>query len=280
MASWRAMLNATFDDIDIVKYIHVIPGIDLSTVESDEISSCDLILKIKSDSIEKQNVSVRTAIIDIDIVEVPSLVFSGFHPDVCYITQNGKMVKNAFSKDWNSRILFWGFQNGLKVNDALQLFNTEVFEALGYFNAAGISKDQLRKNFASCNLDFEDWMQKIQREGNFMLGPNHPKLSAFSALADQMGAKIGRSPKIPWSLIGTYALDPLASSFVWPIHLPIADYLGIENSDRVRSGESYVNFEEFAANCFEYWSNIEIDDNKVLVGGSNYHKSILEKYVA
>ncbi len=280
VSSWQSMIHANFDDIEILKTKHVTQGSVLTDVEIQLISECDLILKVKSDRGEQPGESYDLAFEDREIIEVPSLVFSGFHPDVCYVTFNGAMVKNFFLKDWNSRILYWSFQNGLGVSEALSLFNAEVFEELGYFSTPRISRDQLRENFSSCNFDFDLWMQKVQREGNFMLGPNHPKLVAFSALADQLGTKIGRTPKIPWRLINTYSVDPLANNFVWPVHLPIADYLGIEYSDRVRSGESYLDFEEFAINCYEFWSRLDIDHKVSLVGGSNYHDPILKKYLA
>ena len=64
-------------------------------------------------------------------IQFPVLSFGGFHPDLCdiYSLSSGKSLR------LNSQIGTWCYKNSVDIPTAAQLFTSDIFQQLGFYNA-------------------------------------------------------------------------------------------------------------------------------------------------
>jgi Polysaccharide biosynthesis enzyme WcbI len=115
-----------------------------------------------------------------NIVVVPPVVFSGFHPDtICRV--HG--LDGATAND-HSRLNLIGFLAGLSVADTVDLFNGMVFRRLGYFEYDRVGRTFLATCFASAGIDIVPYLDRWRKAGVFMHTPVHPKVMVTCDLAE------------------------------------------------------------------------------------------------
>ena len=70
------------------------------------------------------------------VIPIPSIVFSGFHPDTIYIldpTRDGLPLDGA-TGPYHSALALYGYLAGLTPERTIGLFNANVYRMLGYFD--------------------------------------------------------------------------------------------------------------------------------------------------
>ncbi|MGJ0395637.1 MAG: WcbI family polysaccharide biosynthesis putative acetyltransferase [Methylocystis sp.] len=171
---------------------------------------------------------------------LPSIVFTGFHPDCIYINaKSGSFVGSPISPyssvigsfvgspigPYSSAIAAAVYSLGGDAETAVRLFNPDAFERLGYFAEFEKAKGYLFKTFAQCGLDaaseWEGWM----REAPFMHTINHPRPIIAASVAKQLAKKAGLIRSNAPSPVAV--LDTLAASVIWPVYPEIGAALGI-----------------------------------------------------
>jgi len=197
-----------------------------------------------------------------EIVYVPAISFAAFHPDIQYGFVKGAVVKSGLDSDWNSRIMFWAYLNGLSHGETENLFREEVFQALGYLDEWDKSAETLKKSFDSCGFDYGRWIRSVQRTGVFMYGINHPMQICLSQLAVQIAEKIFPNSHVAIEDLHTFTTDYL-SHIVWPVYPEIGDHLGVEGSYHWRVARKHASLTEFIELCFDAWEKIEFRKQKV-----------------
>lgn len=170
------------------------------------------------------------------VVFLPLVVFTGFHPDTTFCLTTGSAPHQIGGALYSlqSEIILAAYHLGLPERRVATLFNSLVFDALGYLTIFESAKTAFLNVSLEQGYDlteaFDDWM----REGCFMYSDNHPHQRVLCTLARLAIEKAGLSATDvpsdePWP-------DSLSGSIRWPVYPAIARRIGIEGStDFVRS---------------------------------------------
>lgn len=155
----------------------------------------------------------------------PAFVFTGFHPDITYITTPAGLFRGADS-DYHSVIALAGFCLGLGVPRVCRLFNALICAELGYLDAYAAAQRELTASFARAGSDiaplFAGWLAGGQP---FMHTINHPHIRVLASLAQAalvQAGLVGPATAAPAGLA-----DGLAQNFVWPVYPAIARQVGV-----------------------------------------------------
>ncbi|ESQ88912.1 hypothetical protein ABAC460_14115 [Asticcacaulis sp. AC460] len=160
---------------------------------------------------------------------LPTFTFPGFHPDLSYIFTAGGVL-SAVHCDFHSRIAVAGFLLGLTPQQTLPLYNSVVFDELGYFDvfpAARVAVEQglVEAGFQPQGL-IDAWLKEI---GPFMYMANHPHVRVLATLAHQLYVRLGlvdAAKPVP-----SVKKDHLGESFTWPVYTAMAKRFGVQGSN-------------------------------------------------
>jgi len=197
------------------------------------------------------------------VVRVPNLVFNAFHPDITYLRNADGFIRSPLGSPWNSRLLMWSYQQGLSLQEALELFSDEVFQLVGYLNAWELATSSMRERFELNGFEFDPWISTVRRSGVFMNGINHPKPIAIAAIAYQIARDRLGVEAMSVEASQSYLVDRLVTSSVWPVQAPIANIFGVKPSHLVKVGDRFLRWTEFAQQCYAYWTQLGIESDGV-----------------
>jgi hypothetical protein len=184
------------------------------------------------------------------IIKIPTVFFSGFHPDYIYVSGLSSPTGNPISA-----IVAAGFLAGLSVDETLSLFRHEVFERLGYYDYWQPAVAALRDDVAACGLDLDvdDSVERWREHGSFVHAPNHPKLRMMITLAEAIIRRLG----LPVTNPHPSMTDPLAHLLVWPIYPEIADHLGTSGSYTFIHRRINLDLRGYVEGFFRINSNVD-----------------------
>ena len=162
-------------------------------------------------------------------VYVPVIAFNGFHPDCIYIKVDNTLVAGPL-QFLHSGIIAGAYALGLPQQRAARLFNAWTYASLGYFEAFGIARDLLVRNFAACGFDLEQHLaQSMAASGAFMHTINHPHIALLALLAHSVGVRAGLVAE--GTAVPEDVEDFLSYSLQWPIYPEIARGLALPKGD-------------------------------------------------
>lgn len=157
------------------------------------------------------------------VLRIPSIGFSAFHPDVCFVTTDSLHPRS--DPPFHSAIAAWGYQHQLDPAQTCGLYRSDNYAALGYFSQWHESVAYLEKQFQQSDLAlyFEPFFLAIKRQGRFMHTFNHPKPAVITSLCQYicqyLGIAVERSAVLSEDDCTTSALD-------WPLYPEVAMMLG------------------------------------------------------
>lgn len=203
-----------------------------------------------------------------DAILLPTLIFTGFHPDQVYVHDAAKAGPpiNGPIGPYHSALAFFAYRAGLPVEAALRLFKREVFEIVGYFDVWNGATEALLDEGQRFALDFREDLLRWTRRGCFMYSSLHPKPFVFFDYARQLMRKAG----IPMQMVNydDYAVDDLVRGAVYPVYPEIAESYGIQGS-YVFKGANFAfelglgqfwNLREFVADCYRTYAKYQADE--------------------
>ena len=119
-----------------IKYFECLPSfldaLHNRTIDIKLFEDADLILaQTRRDWIDL--LSTQLPGINKKIKFIPPIGFSAFHPDCIYVEHNKNHFSSAIGA-YNSSLVFYGWKNGLSVSETINLFNDDVYQALGFYN--------------------------------------------------------------------------------------------------------------------------------------------------
>ncbi len=188
---------------------------------------------------------------------LPGVVFSGYHPDLCYITHGRKFLKGPVD-DYHSLIAITAFKLGLSPAQTEPLFRQDVFHRLGYFDVWNPQREQLLDTFKNAGLDIRDEFLRWVRRGPFMYSINHPRIEVLYGLARMVAGQGSGACRDG----GTLPHDNLANSPVFPVYPEIAEQLGLPDGSLLFKplGEyRLLSLHEFIERCFSVYAQHEKD---------------------
>lgn len=183
---------------------------------------------------------------DINVINIPAIHFGAFHPDICHAKDivSGEIT----SINYNSNIVVWSYNNGLKISDAVALFNSNTFAKLGYYDSWHYNFNILKKSFVDSDFgekEFINYWLKIKRKGCFMYSMNHPKIEALVELTKIVSRRI--NPQLDVESRVFNVVDALTET-IWPVYPGIAselsipgDYIWKMNGTIIYGLNNYVN---------------------------------------
>ena len=270
-------LQVLAPDLKVILQRITLDSLAFDDEEVNRLRVSDAVLSIERKLSEFIDSKASDTLINSNFVEVPSVLFDGFHPDLVYARNGERWLKNGLKGDWNSGLLIWAFQNNYTVDEFLSLIaDPEVYNLLGLTQRWDYACKFLEDQFQSRGFDFTRWLQIVRRREAFMWGINHPKLFAVCALAIQILDRLDVEPSRSMDEALGLMSDPLAH-VVWPIHTPIAEALGVPAIDSVRQADKIVDMKEFANYCFQEWDDLRGTSSKIEIVGSRTDYSVLQR---
>ncbi|MFV0279283.1 MAG: WcbI family polysaccharide biosynthesis putative acetyltransferase [Rhodoblastus sp.] len=187
-----------------------------------------------------------------DVAPIPSIVFSGFHPDTIYIldpTRGGYPVEGP-TGPYHSAIALYAFLRGMSVEQTIALFGEPLFEALGYFDVWQDSAREFLDLAAASDLDLSAELVRWSRSGPFMYSMNHPKAHVLFDVAKALLTRAGlNTAPVEFS---DFAVDDIVRGVVFPVYPEIAERYGHRGSylfkrSNYRLSRNIGQFDDLAA---------------------------------
>jgi hypothetical protein len=185
---------------------------------------------------------------------MPNLVFTGFHPDCVYLNGESPLAP------YHSAIAAASFALGLNLERAIELYNYNVFNELGYFDEFRKASIFLSRHFSDTGLDITAEWRTWMSSAPFMHTINHPKGFVMASMAKLLAIKAGLLAE-PVAVQGTVP-DPLAGDHArWPVYPEIAGMLGITGDYQFyKPNEGGVlGLEDFVDVSFSLYRNLPVD---------------------
>ncbi len=190
------------------------------------------------------------------VIEIPSLTFAAFHPDIVIATTvHGTYFRGL--ADYHSAIALWAWRRGLEPAEAAALFRPEVMAGLGYDRYWGPAVRAVRDEFAASSLDWGPFWARLKREGVFMHTINHPRVAAVALQGKAVAACITGRDSIWDEPVERYADDHLRE-VVWPVYPFVGEALGVPGNYHFRFGDTH--FADVRSWAEATWSRYEGTD--------------------
>jgi len=194
-----------------------------------------------------------------DVTFVPSITFTGYHPDCVYLVAEGKQLRGPMGV-YHSALAATGFVLGLSEERTARLFNPLVLRRLGYLDVHAQSRALLVRDFAALGYDLAARFEAWERDGAFMHVINHPRILP---IADTCRMALERAGLGAFPLEAAREVpDPLARQQIWPVYPAIARAIGLAGSwefrPTARSARPVVpmTLEEFVAQSFAAYAEM------------------------
>jgi hypothetical protein len=189
---------------------------------------------------------------------IPSIVFSGFHPDTIYIldaTRGGQPIEGP-TGPYHSAIALFAYLRGMSVEQTEALFSADLFDALGYFDVWPESSREFLDLAKASGLDLSAELLRWSRAGTFMYSMNHPKAFVLFDVAKALLSR-ARLPAAPVEF-DDFAVDDIVRGAVYPVYPEVAERYGHRGSyvfKRAnyalgRSVGEFLGLRDFIEACF------------------------------
>ncbi len=209
--------------------------------------------------------SLRHAMPDIDSavkarkIEIPPVVFRGFHPDCVYAFNSDDSVVSSVSP-YHSAILLWAYKHKKSQLQAQSLFRDDVFAALGYYETYDLEIAALIDSFSQTGINTRRWWQKLRRLGVFMHTINHPRAIVLASLAVEISESL-QLPDRHDVALERYVQDEWLAGYVWPVYPEIAKVLGTSGSYTFRLGKlNFHDLTSYVEASWEAYSEVDFEN--------------------
>lgn len=187
-----------------------------------------------------------------NVVVVPSISFSGFHPDCTAIIDPAAGTVRTPVGEYSSALIGAAFALGLSPERCERLFNAYVYARMGYFNEGQKAKLFLQSYSQDCGMDLSATMAEwFARGHSFMHTYNHPAGFAVEGVAKLAAERMG----LPSAAV-TLETDNLAVNTIWPTYPEIAERLGVKGSleFKVAGSDERIGLREMIAGSYDAYS--------------------------
>ena len=206
-----------------------------------------------------QNGRIAEAPAGVDVVDLPNVVFSAFHPDVIYALRGDGSLFSGIT-DYHSAIGLWAWRQGLGPDEAARLFTPDVMRMLTYHRYWEPSLAAMKNDFAHSSLSFHAFWMRLKRSGVFMHTINHPTGPTLALLAKAIAVRIG-APADVWDIPAERYTQDFLSHIVWPVYPWVGTSLGIEGSFLWKMDDHlFGGVEEWLGATWDAYGNTPRDD--------------------
>jgi hypothetical protein len=185
-----------------------------------------------------------------NVWRIPPLYFTGYHPDSCNLADTGPLSTGPLGH-YHSALAYAAYRSGFTESQAVQLFGSEAYESLGYFDHWTAAAEQLLFTYDRFGMNLSEIFVKWSRSGPFMHTINHPKIHCLRDLAKALlvraGCKVFDTDIVPY--------DNLINGPIYPVYTELGTRLGVRGSYGFKSGDTFrlKTLEQFVAACFHVY---------------------------
>jgi len=192
---------------------------------------------------------------------IPSVSFTGFHPDCIYISHNDKALESAIGP-LHSGIIAAAYSIGVPVDRVSSLFNAFIFRKLGYYEEFAKARLFLQEHMERQGFDLTTVWESWLKQGAFMHTIVHPTIWVLASIAKFLAERAGLAA--PGATAPSVPMDWLANHAVWPVYPELARPLNVPGSyvfkrgggpDWVRGDRPYLGLETMIANSYARYQN-------------------------
>ena len=192
----------------------------------DNLRAADLVFALPLDGKFGDLAADRIGALGPRIQFVPHVVYAAFHPDITYLERGDGTRVYTPMIDYNSIIAVAAFRLGLDVAHTVRLYNSYIYQALGYFDCQEASGRSLISDFRHHGVDLGSALQRWLRTPEpFMYSMNHPRSFVLADVALEAcraaGLHVGRRFPEPAAMP-----DRLAEWIIYPVFPEIAARFG------------------------------------------------------
>lgn len=186
------------------------------------------------------------------LVEIPTIHFDGFHPDICDVSDGAGGPLRGPLGNYHSLLAVAGFLLGYDVDRTVGLFSARHFKPLGFMDQWDLAWAKVEARFARCGIPLGPSRSEWSRTGTFMHTVNHPRIHVLWDLARLVAARCG----VGFTDDGVLPHDNLATAAVYPVYPDIASALGVQGSTRFKLEGEYqcIGLEEFVSRSFRAYA--------------------------
>lgn len=228
---------------------------------------------IESDYVFSHNLSETAGILSTaalrqtmeQLVLIPGIYFTGFHPDSIWFSYNGKNVSSPVGM-LHSAIIAAAYSLKFPADRVAKLFNAFTFRRLGYYDEFGKAQTFLSKVFKEHDFELMDVWDCWMAGDPFMLTPFHPRTDVLVSVAKYAARRVGilqanaETPVMPF--------DYLSHAAIFPVYPELAAALDMAGSylfkrpgtqAQMRGDTLLLNLEEMIAESYELYSRYPAD---------------------
>ena len=201
------------------------------------------------------------------IVEIPSISFGGFHPDVAQFSLSSSPAKPFFFENnpTVSAIALTCLINKIPKDKAISLYNEDVFYKLKYFDYFDISCDAIVKSYERVDISAIYIERFLVGREVFMHGPLHPKLNVVIGLCLGVLEKINEKPLFTIEELDGIVPDPLAKEYAWGCYPPLASRLSVNGSWLSRNRDIvYPTVDDYLTEFYSFMSRYPAEDFQII----------------
>lgn len=197
---------------------------------------------------------------------IPNIVFSGFHPDMTYLsgiplnsTDGVPETVENLMVSYHSAICVVSYKYGLSVDECMNYYNSYAFNKFGFYENYDLAKELLFKECREVNFPIEKYFYKWEEQSPFMYSMNHPKLFLFFDIVREIFTKIGISIiDVSWDKTPQ---DILSVMPIWPVYPLLDRYLNLKGvgSFKFKMGEpmGYIDLKYFVEDCYKRYAKYD-----------------------
>lgn len=210
------------------------------------------------------------------VLWMPHVWYQAYHPDLCYLGDSGPLTRGA-AGPYHSMIAFVAYDLDMTVEQALALYRTDVYAAMGYLDSWNPARAGLLRDFDEHGFDLRPSLPGWARRGAFMHSVNHPKIEVLMDLARHLLRKAGR----PVVESGIVPHDNLANGPVFAVYPEIGSRLGVAGAYAFKRGATYrvKPLDQFVHESFELYRSLGaiVPSNAAFVPAIERAREIIRK---
>ena len=181
------------------------------------------------------------------LVLLPTLYFSGYHPDTCYVDAGDRPLRGPLG-EYHSVIAYAAYVNGLSEAQALKRYRESTYARMRYFARWDGAWRRLVASFSRHGFDLGPLRPAWARRGPFMYTVNHPHIACLRDVASLVLERAGHKARYLDSL----PADNLANGPVIPVFPAIGTRVGCPGSQLFKRPGAYrhMTLEEFVSESY------------------------------
>lgn len=184
---------------------------------------------------------------------MPRIIFGAWHPDLDIIfscqEERCASIEGGLMEDYQSTLAFYGWKQGMDIDQTLALFAADVYQQMGYFDCYAGWKAFLAGEGEQTGLPLAHLIDDWSRQGCWMYSVNHPKLFVLADIARELMRRENIAIDETVDAI-TLVEDAFSHGTIWPIYPEIAAHYGLSGDCIFRSGVTEWDLREFVATSF------------------------------